>query len=400
MSWLKMGARIAFITHSQYPVEPRARRMAEALARQGHHVDVYCLRHPGEAATEVCAGVQINRLPVARQQGKGAASYLAEYLRFFVNATWALTRQRGRRRYALAQVYNPPDLLAFSTLLPRLLSGMRVIFDVRDMAPELFQSRFGFGAEEPVTRLLCAHERWACAYADGVTVCTTHQFNVHAARGISPAKMTVVHNCPDEALFGDSVCPPVAASQTPSSFTLIYHGGILQRYGLDVLLHAVPLLRAEIAGLCVEIYGTGDYLSTAQALAAELDVADLVRFHGHRPLAEMPAAVRAAQVGVVPVRRDVFTDTILPTKLLEYSYLGLPAVVARTTTISEYFADNMVAYFESGNVPDLARQVLALYHNPDARQAQALRAQLLSRQINWAHEQMTYCALVESLLTR
>src|SRR5438874_8438514 len=30
-------------------------------------------------------------------------------------------------------------------------------------------------------------------------------------------------------------------------------------------------------------------------------------------------------------RRDVFTDGILPTKLLEYVALGIPAIVARTT---------------------------------------------------------------------
>lgn len=396
-----MIRRIAFVTHSQYPFEPRARRMAEALAAAGYGVDMFCLRHAGEAPQEVLNGVQIYRLPVARQQGRGGLTYLIEYLRFFTAAAWALARRHAVQPYVLAQVYNPPDILAFATLFPRLFGGMRVILDVRDMAPELYQSRFGLGPRHPVTRMLRAHERWACAYADAVTVCTTHQFNVQASRGIPREKMTIVMNLPDEAIFGPPAAVPAgpAPARDPDRpFTLIYHGGILQRYGLDVLLRGLPLLRGAIPNLVVNIYGTGDFLPVAQALARELEVEETAHFHGYRPLAAMPPLIRTADVGVVPVRRDVFTDTILPTKLLEYAHLGIPAVVARTSTIAEYFADDMAAFFESGNPQDLARQVLALYRDPEMARALARCAQRFTAAHSWQEEKARYLGLVRKLL--
>ena len=64
--------RIALIAHSDYPSEPRTRRMAEALAGAGCQVEVICLRLPGRAAEEEIDGVQVTRLPIAHQQGAGA----------------------------------------------------------------------------------------------------------------------------------------------------------------------------------------------------------------------------------------------------------------------------------------------------------------------------------------
>lgn len=396
-----MSRNIAFVTHSQYPVEPRARRMAEALVKHGYVVDVFCLKHTGEAEREVIGGVSVHRLPISRQQGRSGRSYVWEYLRFFLAVGWQLLRQLPRKRYALVQVYNPPDILALSTLPLRLLSGTRVVLDVRDMAPELFQSRFGLSDGHVVTRMLRAHERWSCLYADAVTVCTIHQRNVMVQRGIPVSKQTVIMNCPDEAIFQAEagLCDRPSA-RSPEVFSLIYHGGILKRYGLDVLVQAIPMLAREIPGLRVDIYGVGDFLPHVQQLALSLGVGSIIYFHGYRPLEEMPALICAADVGVVPVRRDIFTDTILPTKLMEYARLGVPAVTTRTATISEYFTDDMVAYFESGHAEELAQRVLGIYHHPEQAQAMAAQAQRFSEAHNWPSESAAYAALVDRLLAK
>lgn len=392
---------IAFITHSPYPIEPRAKRMAEALAERGHAVDVFCLRWPGEADFDRVKGVTIYRLPVSRHQGGGRLAYMAEYLRSWLLMAWHVTRHHMRQHYALVQVYNPPDILAFSTLLLRLFSGTRVVLDVRDMAPELFMSRFGLSLDHRITRALRALERWACRYADAVTVCTQHQFDVMAARGIEPAKMAIVMNTPDDAIFGAPVplprLPP-SAMQPNRPVKLIYHGGILARYGLDVLIEAVSQLLPDVPNLQVDIYGFGDFKPAVQELAVRLGVADIVRFRERLPLEDMPAAIAAADIGVVPIRRDVFTDTILPTKLMEYVHMGVPAVVGRTSTISEYFADDMVAYFRPEDPGDLARQILALYRDPLRARALAENARRFTARHNWPTEEATYTGLIANLI--
>ncbi len=393
-----MTKRIAVITHSRYPVEPRARRMAEACANQGYEVDVFCLREAGEAAGELLNGVNVYRLPLARRQGRGRLSYMWEYLRSFVLFAWHVSRRHLQAPYALVQIYNPPDILALSSLLPRLLSGARIVFDVRDMAPELFMSRFGLSNDHVITRTLITHERWACRYAHAVTVCTEHQRDIMAARGIPADKMVVVMNTPDDRVFGAPAPLPRPPGASDKPFTLLYHGGFLARYGLGVLIEAVPLLRLDIPNLRVECYGAGDFGATAQAMVQRLGVEEIVHFHKMVPLEAIPSVIVAADLGVVPTRRDIFTDTIMATRLMEYAHMGVPAVVSRTAATTEYFTDDMVADFKSDDPADLARQVVALNRDLARAQSLALNARRFTAEYNWSRDKAAYVNLVNRLI--
>lgn len=389
---------IALITHSAYSLEPRCRRMAEALVAHGYAVDVFCVRWPGEPTISRLNGVRIFQMPVTRRQGRGRLTYITEYLRSFLLAAGRVLVHHLRERYALAQVFNPPDILAFSSLLPRLFSRARVIMDVRDMAPELFMSRFGLGADHRITRTLRTHERWACRYADAVTVCSSHQLGVMAGRGIPRDKMTVILNTPDHAIFG---APPPVTRPRPVAgrpFTLLFHGSLLERYGVGTLIEAAALLAPELPNLRVAFYGSGDFKPTAQELVKRLDVGETVHFYERLPFEAMPALIASADIGIVPTRRDVFTETTIATRLFEYVHMGIPTVVSRLSATADYFADDMVAYFAPDDPADLARQVLRLYHDPDVGQALAKNARRFTVQHNWAADQATYLALVDRLL--
>lgn len=395
-----MGKRIAVITQSQYPVEVRARRMAEACAARGHDVEVYCLRRPGELAEESINGVLVHRLPMHRKQGASALTYVAEYGRFMLAVGALMSRWRVYRAYDLIQVHNPPDSLAFATLMPKLFGRARVLVDIRDLAPELYLSRFRKNENHWLARILRGQERLACKYADAVTVCTTHAFTLLAGRGVHPQKMTVVMNCPDELIFDRQgrATPEPGSSGSDGCYRLVYHGGILERYGPDLIVRALPGLSHSIPGLCLDIYGEGDFLPAVQTLADELGVGSITHFHGFVPTEVIPSAVRKADVGVVPMRKDIFTDCGLPTKLLELAALEVPAVVSRTVTTNEYFDDNMVHYFAPGDTDDLTAKILDLYHHPERARALAANAHRFTERFNWSGEKATYLALVDRLL--
>ncbi len=391
------GQNVCLITHSGYPVEPRCRRMAEALARQGYGVDVLALRLPGQTEQEIVDGVRVFRLPVTHHQGAGALVYLAEYAAFFARAAIRLLRLDRVRRYRLVQVHNPPDALLLSAL-PLKSRGVPLVLDLRELTPELFMSRFGLARRSAVVRLLVAQERLACACADAVLVLHERHRRIMMGRGIPEHKLTQVMNCPDERLFDPARTPATRAPD--GAFVVIYHGSILYRYGVDLLVQAAAQVRPQIPGLRVELYGTGDYLPTVERLARELGLADIVRFHGQQPLESMPQSIAAADVGVIPMRQDVFTDCVLPTKLLEYVALGVPAIAARTATTADYFDDTRVQFFRPGDAADLAQKLLTLYRNPALRREQAERARTFTVQHNWATEQARYLELLARLMSR
>jgi len=70
--------------------------------------------------------------------------------------------------------------------------------------------------------------------------------------------------------------------------------------GLHVLVDALPRLRGLAPDVRVDVVGGGDDVETLQKRAADLGVADLVRWHGPVAHAELPAHYRRAGVTVLP----------------------------------------------------------------------------------------------------
>ena len=93
--------------------------------------------------------------------------------------------------------------------------------------------------------------------------------------------------------------------------SLITHATLVERYGVQVALRALPAPRAGYPGLTFEVLGRGEYLPVLQALAAELRIDDMVTFTGFLPWPEAMERISSASIGIVPVVADGFGELIL-----------------------------------------------------------------------------------------
>ena len=153
--------------------------------------------------------------------------------------------------------------------------------------------------------------------------------------------------------------------QRGDGFRLIYHGTFAERNGLDLAIQAVDRVRNDIPGIHLSLVGRGEYLPHMKRMIEELGLGRHVSIEDLHLAEELPEIILSCHLGIAPLRSTVFTDTGLPTKLMEYAALGLPAIASRTTANQVYFSDTNVEFFEPGNVDDLARCILMLYHNPE-----------------------------------
>ena len=85
------GSRICVIRQHYVPQDTRVLREVTALVRDGHEVDVICVRKPGEPRRERRGRVTIRRLAVPRGAGGGPGRYLAAYAWFFLRAAGLVT---------------------------------------------------------------------------------------------------------------------------------------------------------------------------------------------------------------------------------------------------------------------------------------------------------------------
>jgi glycosyltransferase involved in cell wall biosynthesis len=165
--------------------------------------------------------------------------------------------------------------------------------------------------------------------------------------------------------------------------TLITHGTLVERYGVHVAIQALALLRCSWPDLTLRVVGGGEQMPALERLARELGLDDRVVFTGTLPWSEALAEVSRARLGLVPVIADGYGQLLLPTKLLEYAWLGVPAVSSRLPAIEAYFPSSAVAYARPGDPEDFAAQVDLLLRRPAAAEAQARRASEVAQELAW-----------------
>jgi glycosyltransferase involved in cell wall biosynthesis len=149
------------------------------------------------------------------------------------------------------------------------------------------------------------------------------------------------------------------------------------------------------------LIGNGDARDSLIELTESLGLNEYVEFSPHSyHVSELPPLIRRADAAIVANRDDVFTDGLLPAKLLEYVALGTPVIAARTSTIAEYFDDEMVRFFTPGDVDALAEAILEL-HNDRARLTRfAEKAERFNADHGWQDVASSYVATVRALSAR
>ena len=389
--------RHCMVVHASYPMgETRVEREARALVDRGVQVDVICLRKVGEAAFEVVDGVSVFRVPVRRHKSKGAFVQLLEYLAFFMASFLKLNALHHNGKYNVIQVHNLPDWLIFTALYPKM-TGARLILDLHDLMPEFYAARFNRPLDSLPVKLLIWLEKVSCAFADHVITVTEGWKETLIRRGIPASKVSVVMNLADTRVFCEP-CPSEQFGSQDGHFNLLYHGNLTHRYGIDLAIQAVNLSRDQIPAMHFHIHGWGDARPSLINQVNDLGLQNVVSFSTQSlQTDELPGLIRKADVCVVPYRRDVFTDGILPTKLMEYAALGMPVIAVRTPAISAYFDENMVEFFTPGDVRDLARCLLELHQDRARLVDLSNHVQQFNQRYTWSTQSAQYFQLVAQL---
>lgn len=394
------GKRAAVVLYSEYPHDPRPRRAAEALASAGMEVEVLCLQGaPSDPRTEIVNGVKVRRVPLSHSR-EGFVRYLFQYSAFFFLAAAFLAWNTLRRKYDLVHVHNMPDFLVFSAL-PARLRGARVILDLHDPMPELYQAIFGFSDAHWMVSLLKEIERLSIRSADRVLTPNLAFQRIFERRSCVPGKVEIVMNSPEETIFREGT--PAAVLPLPSGggqpFRMLHHGSIVHRHGLDIAVEAFALARAELPALQFFICGRRTaYLDEVLALAASRGVGEAVHFLGPKTQPEVAALVAACDLGVIPNRLSPFTSVNMPTRIFEYLAMNRPVIVPVTEGIRDYFDDGNLMFFAPNDPADLARQILWVARNPGAAATLVKRGQLVYQRQIWSRQREQFLGLVRNVL--
>lgn len=394
------GKRVVMVTFSSYPSDPRPRRAADALAQEGMHVEVICLREPRGPKCAIVNSVRVLRLSLEHRRSS-FISYAYNYSAFIFISAIVLAARTLTRKYDLVYVHNMPDILVFSSLIPKAF-GAKVILDMHDPMPELMMTIFGCHKKSVIVQLLKRLEAWSMGMADAVITVNSACKNLFSSRSCRPEKIGVVMNSPDEDVLAvQKQCPQAAVSLARGlkPYIIMYHGTLVERNGLDLAVEALAHVRAAVPTAELRVYGRyTPFLERVMTMVRNRAMQGCVHFCGPRSQEELAREIGGCDVGIIPNHRNPFTEINTPTRIFEYLALGKPVVVPNTRGITDYFCPGSIILFDAGNAKSLAVELIHTYTHPEEIRDTVQRGREIYLSHSWVRERERLIELVAGLV--
>jgi glycosyltransferase involved in cell wall biosynthesis len=388
----RRALRVLMIAYTNYVYDGRLKRHSEALADRGDHVDIISLTDSAPSGDS--KGVNLFGIEMLRYRGQSRWRYLNNYIRFFGTAAIRATQLSRKSPYDVVVVCTMPDAAVLSALGARL-RGAKILLDVHDTMPELYQEKFGGRLGTIGARVLMLEERASAMLAHRVlAVHEPHRARLIQA-GIPADKITVVMNPADTRIFTRRI---EAQNNSRGEFNLFCHGVVTYRLGLDVAICAMDILRDRLPEARLRIIGIGDYFETVKEMIRARGLEDRVSISGLVPLEGLPSALATAGAGLVPNRANSATHLMLPVKLLEYATMGIPVIAARLRTIEYYFSGDSVCFFDPGDASSLASAIERVCRSPELSAQLSANAGKVAEHLSWHEQRKHFLDSIDALL--
>lgn len=283
----------------------------------------------------------------------------------------ALVRAVARRIAQVAAVEQPHLLHAHSPVLNALAClvagrrlGLPVVYEVRAFWEDAAASHGTAPSGGLRYRAVHALETWALRRADAVTTICEGLRQDMLGRGLAAGQVTVIPNGVDVAEFSFGLRPDPAlraALGLDGRLVLGFLGSFYSYEGLDFLLAALPLIRAQRPDVVALLVGGGPAEAALKEQARRLGLDEAVRFLGRVPHAEIQRYYDLVEIFVYPRRPIRLTETVTPLKPLEAMARGGIVLASDVGGHRELVRDGETGHlFRAGDVAALAQAVLRL----------------------------------------
>ncbi len=172
--------------------------------------------------------------------------------------------------------------------------------------------------------------------ADGLYPVSGYTGGLLKAAGVDPARVTVVHNGVDPDTFrpmdASALRQRLGGEGRPVVLTVCR---LVQRKGIDTVLHALPRILSEVPDALYVVVGDGPDRARLEALAAERGLGAHVRFAGKVSHRQLPLYFNACDVFVMPAREEGPNVEGFGLVFLEANACGKPVIGAHSGGIPD-----------------------------------------------------------------
>ena len=363
------------------PLDRRVWQEAGALRDAGYNVVVVSPQMRGfTEPEEVLEGIHVYRHWISEEAG-GFWGFLREY----GSALWGeglLTwKAWWRHRFKVIHLCNPPDLLFLVALPFKWFFGTKIIYDVHDIWPEMFEAKFGKrGLFYWAVRLA---ERLTYACADVVLATNESVRQTAFDRGNkSNGTVFVVRTAPAVSAGNYQ---PNAALKKGRRYLIGYVGVMGDADGVNRLLDAAAHLIHKLGRKDTQflLMGTGPEHANLVKQRDRLRLQDYVDMPGRVTNEYLFTALRSMDVGVSCDPINTYNDHCTMNKVLEYMIFAKPQVLFDLKE-GRASAGGAAVYVSENSSERFAEAIHHLLDDPAARERMGLLGEERIRvELNW-----------------
>ncbi len=346
------------------PLDRRVWQQSCALRDAGYEVVVICPQMRGfNESEEVIDGIQVYRHWISEEAGE-----VGGFLREYSSALWGefklLWKAWRRHRFDIVHLCNPPDLL-FLVAAPYKLTGTRIIYDVHDICPEMFEAKFG---KRGLLYWAVRAAEWATHFFADVVIATNESVrNIALSRGGQvPDNVFVVRTAPK--ITDTRVEPEPALKKTRKH--LVSYVGVMGnadgvRYIIEAAHHLVNISgRDDIQFL---LMGSGPEYDKLVALRNELGLIDFIDLPGRVSNEFLFTALQTMDLGVSSDPINPYNDHCTMNKVLEYMTFAKPQVMFDLKE-GRFSAGDAARYVPENSAQALGQAIADLLDDPEERE--------------------------------
>ena len=363
------------------PFDRRVWQEACALRDAGHEVTVICPQMRGYTqAEEVLEGIQIYRHWISGEAGS-LGGFIAEYASALWGEFTCALKAWKRGGFDVIHLCNPPDLLFLVALPFKLFAGVKVIFDVHDLWPEMFEVKFGKrGLIYWAVRIA---ER--CTLALAKDVIATNKSVLHYVKQsgkLRDDRAFIVRTAPSRM---NTAAAPDESLRNGKKHLVGYIGVMGNADGVDYLVRAAEHIiktrqRDDVQFL---LMGSGPEHAALLSQRDQFGLQNHISMPGRVSDEFLCRALRTIDLGVACDPINAYNDHCTMNKVLEYMAFAKPMVMFGTVE-GRYSAGDGAVYVMENSAEKLGDAILDLLDDEPRRKTIATAShQRLTQELNW-----------------
>jgi colanic acid biosynthesis glycosyl transferase WcaI len=375
--------RILFVAHFFQP-EPNffyGLPFAKRLVELGHEVEVLT-GFPNYPAgkiyegykvkcihREVMEGIPIIRVPLYPSHNESALGRIACYSSLALSA--ATIGIAAVKHADVAFIGQGPTTIGLPGIILKLFRGIPYVYYIQDLWPDclastnMFTNRFAL----KLTGQWC---KLTYKAAGKIAVISPGYKRKLIERGIPENKVELIYNWCDEALIcnnkQDDQLP--ASLGMPGKFNIVFAGNMGKAQSVETILHAAQLLQPDVPQVQFLLFGGGVEVDQLKQKANQMQLQN-VKFFDRKPVSEIGAILRLADVLLVHLRDEPVYEFTIPSKTQAYMAVGRPVLIGVRGDAADLVTNNNAGLAcEPENAHDMAEKIKTFVAMPrDQRDA-------------------------------